>query len=127
MTVRTFPYGVELFEDTYIDLICEPNITDAIDTEVDIFVSWTACRSNGESIYIGGEDYTITNDSDSSTLRIERLTMDRDDMALYHCLVNVTPSSESDYVIGSAPSMGGITLDVNGKLSRNYESCSMLY
>ena len=60
MSVQTFPSGVTLYEETFIDLICDPNITEAVDTEVDISFAWTGPDGNGESIHIGGEGYNVT-------------------------------------------------------------------
>ena len=126
VSVQTLPSEIDegnLYEDTYLDLICDPYITESVDTAVSIFFTWTARDSNGESIDIGGGGYTITNQSNNSTLRIERLAIDRDNMAVYSCLVSVSPSSGSVYIIGSESNMGDITLTVNGKLCTS-ESCS---
>ena len=119
VSVRTFPSEIDedhLYEDTYVDLICDPDITFAVDTAVNISFTWTAHDSNGESIEIRGDGYNINDRFDNSTMRIERLVIDRDNMAVYSCLVSVTPSSGSAYIIGSESNMGDITLTVNSKL-----------
>ena len=120
VSLHTFPSGVDLYEETYIDLVCDPSITEVIDTEVDISFTWTGHDSNGESIDTGGgEGYTISDQSDNSTLRIEQLSISRDNMAVYSCLVNVTPILGSVYILGSESNMGDITLNVNRKLLTN--------
>ena len=117
VSVQTSPSDVILYENTYIDLTCEPNITEAVDTGVDIAFTWTASNGNGDSIdIVGGEEYTITDHPDNSTLRIERLTISRDNMAVYKCLVSVTPSTGSVYITESESIMADITLTVKSKL-----------
>ena len=126
VSVQTFPSEIDeenLYEDTYVDLICDPDISEAVDTAVNISFTWTARGSDGESIEIRGDEYTITNQSSNSTLRIEQLAIDRNNMAVYSCLVSVTPSPGSAYIIGSESNMGDITLTVNGKLCTT-EDCS---
>ena len=126
VSVQTFPSEIDehnLYEDTYVDLICDPDITAAVDTGVNISFTWTARDSNGESINIKGDEYAITDQSNNSTLRIERLAVDRDNMAVCSCLVSVSPSSGSVYIIGSDSNMGDITLIVNGMLCTT-ENCS---
>ena len=124
--MQTFPAQIDedkLYEDTFVDLICDPNVTETVDTAVNLSFNWTASDSNGESIDIRGEGYNVTDQFDNSTLRIVRLTIDRDNMATYICSVSVTPSSGSDHIIGSESNMGNITLTVNGKLCTS-EGCS---
>ena len=114
MSVQTSPSGVALYVGTYIDLICDPNITEAVDTEIDITFTWTAHDSNGQNVDTGGEGYTTTDRSDNSTLRIEQLTMN-DNMAVYSCLVCIIPNSNSAHTTGNESSMD-ITLNIIGKL-----------
>ena len=112
MSLQTFPSDVTLYEDTYIDLICDPTIPEAVDTEVSISFTWTG-PDGGEIIDTGGQGaYTITGETDSSTLRIEQLMLSRDNMAVYSCLVSVTPRSGSAYIVGSESNMADITLTV---------------
>ena len=120
MSVQTLPTQIEdnLYEDTYVNLICDPYITEAVDRAVNISFTWTACGSNGESTDIG-DGYTITDQSNNSTQQIERLDRDRDNMAVYSCLVSVTASSGSVYIIGSDSNMGDITRTVNRKLCKS--------
>ena len=115
MSVQTFPPDVSLYTGTYIDLICHPNITEAVDTGVNISFTWTAHDSNGQIIDIGGEGHTTTDQSANSTLRIEQLTIDYN-MAVYNCLVSIIPNSKSAYINGNESSMDNITLNVIGKL-----------
>ena len=116
VSVQTFPLNVTLYQQTYIDLICDPSIIEAVDTEVNISLTWTAYDKDGRSIDITEGDYNITNQSDNSTLRVDKLLISRDDMAVYGCLVSVTPRSWSPYVTGSESNAGNITLSVRGKL-----------
>ena len=116
MSVQTLPPDVTLYEDTYIDLICDPNIPEAVDTEVDISFTWTGAEGNGNSIDIGEEGYTVTDQPDNSTFRIETLDINRDDMAVYSCSVRVTPKPGSVYIRGIQSNTGSITLSVNGEL-----------
>ena len=117
VSVQTFPSDVTLYADTYIDLICDHNITEAVDTVADISFMWTARDSNGTNIDIGGDGYNISDQSNNSTLRIERLTIPRDDMAVYSCLVSVTPNTGSVYITGNVSNISNLTLSVTGKLS----------
>ena len=119
VSVQTLPSEIDegnLYEDTYIDLFCDPDISEVVDTAVNISFTWTARGSDGESIDIRGDGYNITDQFDNSTLRIERLAIGRDNMAVYSCLVSVTPISGSVYIIGSDSNIDDITLTVNGKL-----------
>ena len=117
VSVQMFPSNVTLYAETYIDLICDHNITEAVDTVVDISFMWTAHDSNGTSIDIGGDGYDISDQSSNSILRIKRLTIPRDDMAVYSCLVSVTPSAGSVYITGNVSNINNLTLSVSGKLS----------
>ena len=117
VSVQTFPSDVTLYADTYIDLICDHNITDTVDTVVDISFMWTAHDSNGTSIDIGSDGYSITDQSNNSTLRIERLAIPRDNMTVYSCLISVTPSAGSVYITGKVSNINDLTLSVSSKLS----------
>ena len=119
VSVQTFPSDVNLYEDTYIDLICDYNITEAVDTVVDISFMWTAHDSNGTSINIGGDEYNITDQSYDSILRIKQLTIPRDHMAVYSCLVRATPIAGSVYITGNISNINNLTLFVSGKLRNN--------
>ena len=127
VSVLTFPSNVtKLYEDTYIDLLCYTNITEVANAGVNISFTWTAHDNHGASIDIEGEGYTITDQSNNSTLRIERLTMKHDNMAVYSCLVSAMPISGSVYITGSESNMDDITLNVSGKLYTN-ENCSNMF
>ena len=104
-----------LYEKTYIDLICDLSVSEVFGIEVNISITWTAHDSNGESIQIGGDEYKVTDQTYNSTLRIGQLNISRDNMAVYSCLVNLTPSSGALYVNGSESYMDDITLTVKGK------------
>ena len=119
VSVQTYPSGVMLYEETYIDLICDHNIPEAVDTGVDIFFTWIGLKSNGESIAIEAADYTTTDQFYNSTLHIRKLSISRDNMAKYSCLVSATLSSGSVYIDRCEPSVGDLTLTVSGKLHTN--------
>ena len=116
-SVQMFPSDVALYADTYIDLICDAIISVTVDTGVNISFVWTAHDSNGTTIDIREDNYTITAQSNYSTVRIKRLSISRDHMAVYNCLVSVTPSSESVYITGNESNIIDITVTVSGKLS----------
>ena len=82
VTVRTEPPDAPVFiTSTYADLVCELDI----DSSDGVNISFTWTGPNG--IVSDGSDYTITDQVDSSTLRIERLNFVRDYNAMYTCVV----------------------------------------
>ena len=106
VTLQTEPPDVAiLIESTYIDLVCDLDIDSG--NVVDMFLfTWTG--PNG--IVTDGTDYTITDQVDNSTLRIEELSVDRDNNAEYTC--SVTAVVGNDTVQGS----NSLTLSVRGML-----------
>ena len=106
VTLRTEPPGATAFnESTYIDLVCDPGI-DSSNGGVFSF-SWTG--PNG--IVSDGSDYAITNQADNSTLRIQRLSVSRDNNAEYTCLVTVVLGN------GTVQGNNSLTLSVQGALN----------
>ena len=82
VTVGTKPPDATIFTTSaYVDLVCDHDIVSS--DGFDISFTWTG--PNG--LVSDGSDYTITDQVDSSTLRIERLNFVRDYNAMYICLV----------------------------------------
>ena len=104
--VRTEPPDVAtLIESTYIDLVCDVDIGNSSGVDM-FFFTWTG--PNG--IVSDGTAYSITDEVDNSTLRIERLSVGRDNNTEYTCIVTA--------VVGSTTFQGNntITLSVRGML-----------
>ena len=108
VTVRTEPLNATLIGSTYIDLVCD------IDSSSggNISFTWT-----GPVSISNGPGYTITEQGDSSTLRINQLDVSRDNNAEYTCSVSVALGNET--VQGS----NSITLSVRGML----KNCFLKY
>ena len=103
VTVRTEPPDVAtLISSTYIDLVCDLHVDST--NGADISFTWTG--PNG--IVGSGSDYTITAQTDRSTLRIRDLEVDRDNRAEYVCLM--TAVLDSDTAWGN----NSVTLRVRG-------------
>ena len=103
VTVGTEPSDATIFTTSaYVDLVCDHDI--ASSDGFDISFTWTG--PNG--IVSNESDYTITDQIDNSTLRIERLNFVRDYNAMYTCLV--TAVLDNVTVQGN----NGITLRVQG-------------
>ena len=121
VTVSTHPVDPRsLIEATYLDIVCTVNISDAVNTGVSVDVEWS---HNGGSPLTNNSDYTIssltmlTSDMYTSTLRIESLSITRDNDAMYSCAVSVLPSPVSSYITGNENNynvilnVAGITLN----------------
>ena len=104
VTVRTEPPDVDtLIASTSIDLVCEVDIDNSSGGDV-FFFTWTG--PNGT--ISDGIDYSIIDQVDSSTLRIEELSVDRDNNTEYTC--SVIAVVDTDTVQGSS----SLTLSVQG-------------
>ena len=103
-----------LIEGTYIDLVCIPLIGGISDTLIDVTITWF----HDESVLTNSTEYTITKTSEQygSSLRIEELQFNRDNLANYICKVKI---SDSLYIIGNENS-SNITLSVKGKCNQLY-------
>ena len=104
-----------LVEGTYIDLVCNVTINDAVNTDVDVNIEWFL---NGGSPLMNSSDYSISpislvSDEYISTIRIEEL-MTSDNGATFSCSVSIQSSSLSNYISGSNRN-SSITLNVEGK------------
>ena len=114
--ITTDPHNVgTLVEGTYIDLVCNVTINDAVDTDVNINIEWSR---NGGSPLMNSSDYSISpislvSDQYISTIRIEEL-MTSDNGATFSCSVSIQPSPLSAYIAGSNGD-SSITLSVEGK------------
>ena len=121
VTVSTHPVDPRsLIEATYLDIVCTVNISDAVNTGVSVDVEWS---HNGGSPLTNNSDYTIssltmlTSHMYTSTLRIESLSITRDNDAMYSCAVSVLPSPVSSYITGNENNynvilnVAGITLN----------------
>ena len=105
-----------LIEATYLDIVCTVNISDAVNTGVSVDVEWSR---NGGSPLTTNSDYTISSltmlgsHMYTSTLRIESLSLTRDNGAMYSCTVSILPSPVSSYITGNENS-NSLTLNVAG-------------
>ena len=80
-------------------------LSDDVDTSITIMRQWL-----GTSLLTSGSDYTITND----TLRINWLSVSRDNGRTITCLVTVIPSVGYFYVLQNSVS-GDTQLSVAGE------------
>ena len=102
--MRTEPPDAPVFiTSTYADLVCELDI----DSSDGVNISFTWTGPNG--IVRNGSDYTITDEVDNSTLRINQINVSRDNNANYTCSVATLLSNETV--------QGHIILDVQGMLA----------
>ena len=105
-----------LIEATYLDIVCTVNISDAVNTGISVDVEWS---HNGGSPLTNNSDYTISSltmlgsHMYTSTLRIESLSITRDNGAMYYCTVSVLPSPISSFITGNENNYN-ITLNVAG-------------
>lgn len=87
VAIATNPPDATLFQGTYIDLQCTVNIPeDYVDVPVNYAIQWE--MPDGTPITTGAE-YNITSDLQSSSLRINLLSVDRDNGTSYRCSVNL--------------------------------------
>ena len=117
VTVSTHPVDPRsLIEATYLDIVCTVNISDAVNTGISVDVEWS---HNGGSPLTNNSDYTISSltmlgsHMYTSTLRIESLSITRDNSAMYYCTVSVLPSPISSFITGNENNYN-ITLNVAG-------------
>ena len=94
-----------LYQDTSVDIRCNVALSDDVDTPITIMRQWF-----GPIPLTIGSDYTITGD----TLRINQLSVTRDNGRLTTCLVTVIPSAEYPYVLQNSIN-GSTQLSVAGE------------
>ena len=94
-----------LYEYTSVDIRCNVTLSDDLDTPITITRQWFA-----PSLLSSGADYNITND----TLRINQLSVSRDNNRNITCLVTVIPSAGYPYVLQSSVN-GSTQLSVQGE------------
>ena len=104
VTLQTEPPGVPLLSLTYIDLVCDVQLDNT--SGVSINFTWTYSQG---SVIVEGTDYTVDNQFDNSTLRIEQLSVERDHNTQYTCSVMVV---QGDMTMKGNDS---VTLNVQGK------------
>ena len=117
VTVSTHPVDPNsLIKARYLDIVCTVNISDAVNTGVSVDVEWS---HNGSFLLTNNSDYTISSltmlgsHMYTSTLRIESLSITRDNGDMYSCNVSVLPSPISSYITGNENN-NNITLNVTG-------------
>ena len=81
-----------------------------------MFVTWARGNNMDTRYHItDSTEYQITYDFGTSTLRIKRVSISRDNMTMYSCMVGLMPIYQSIYLFwGSETGEGNITLFVNG-------------
>ena len=109
--MRTDPPNVVLYEGTYIDLLCALVVNESAIANTTF--TWT--DPDNEEIDGGDGDYTITDQFNTSTLRIESLTVFRDNMAVYTCIVTADPNPGFERNT-SLELSSSVTLTVNGNV-----------
>ena len=117
-------------EGQFLDIVCNVNISEAINTGIDVSITW---QKNGGSSLTNNTDYTISpltsvSNMYTSTLRIESLNhdgSDPDDGAVYSCSVTIQPSPVSPFITGNSNS-DSIALTVAGMVIV-YFYCIVLY
>ena len=103
VTVRIEPPDAAiLFSHTYIDLVCDVHVDSTNGANVSF--NWTG--PNG--IVRSGSDFTITDQADNSTLRIQELKVNRDNTAEYVCVMTAVLDSDT------AQGNNSVTLRVQG-------------
>ena len=106
VTVRTEPPDAPVFiTSTYADLVCELDI----DSSDGVSLSFTWTGPNG--IVRNGSDYTIIDEVDNSTLRINRINVSRDNNARYTCSVTTLLGNQTVLAFNS------LILNIQGMLA----------
>ena len=90
-----------LYEATPVDIICNVTVDDNVDTPYSITQQWLA-----PNLLTSGSDYSISN----NVLRINRLSVSRDDNRTITCVTRVNPSPESLYVLQNIASKSNILI-----------------
>ena len=86
----------------FTDIVCNTTISEAVNTPYTINYQWF-----GPSLLTNGPDYTITSD----TLRINQLSIARDNNRIITCVTTVIPTPGQRYVLQNNAS-GTILLSV---------------
>ena len=108
ITLSINPPGVALYEDTFIDLICNVTVSGSdVDTPVNIILppQW-----EGPDPLIDDDDYELN----GATLRINRLSVSRDNGRNITCRSTVVPTSGSQFILQNSV-QASIQLMVAGK------------
>ena len=127
----TFPVDPSsLIETTYLDIVCTVNISDPVNTGVSVNVEWS---HNGGSPLTNNSEYTISSltmlgsHMYTSTLRIESLSLSRDNGTMYSCTVSVVPSPVSSYITGNENNNSLILIVAGILLNCTYSNSIICY
>ena len=95
-----------VYQGTVLDILCTVSVDSAVDTEVDINITWTRNLSNFMN---------ITNTT-KFTSTITFSPVDTTDSAMYTCTASVAPTaSDSDDVIPSEVGEDTVSIEVKGE------------
>ena len=94
-----------LYENTAVDIRCNVTLSDDVDTPITIMRQWL-----GPSLLISGLDYSV----DGETIRINQLSVSRDNGRTITCLVTLISSAGYPYVLQKSVN-GSTQLSVAGE------------
>ena len=100
-----------VYQGTVLDILCTVSVDSAVDTEVDINITW----SSDPPGQMNGQYVSITNTT-KFTNTITFSPVDTTDSAMYTCTASVAPTaSDSDDVIPSGENSHTVNISVESK------------
>ena len=99
-----------VYQGTVLDILCTVSVDSAVDTEVDINITWSSDPTDP----MNGQYVTITDTKFTSTITFS--PVDTTDSAMYTCTASVAPTaSDSDDVIPSGENSHTVDISVESK------------
>ena len=98
-----------MLEGDSVDLACAVNVNMNVDSPVTIVRQWM-----GPDLITAGPDYSFPNTDTNDTLRINHLTVARDNNRVITCVATILSTSSSQFVLQSGTTSGSTQLNVQG-------------
>ena len=117
--ISVIPNGT-VYQGTVLDILCTVSVDSAVDTEVDINMTWSSDPTDP----MNGQYVTITNTKFSSAITFS--PVDTTDSAMYTCTASVAPTaSDSHDVMPSGENSHTVDIPVESKSAQLVLSLSV--
>lgn len=107
-----------MWEGDSVDLACVVNVDMNVDTDVTIVRQWM-----GPDLIIAGPDYSFPITDTNDTLRINQLTVARDNNRVITCVATILSASGSQFILQSGATSGSTQLNVQGTSTAYVHLC----
>ena len=108
-----------MWEGDSVDLACAVNVDMNVDSPVAIVRQWM-----GPDLITAGPDYFFPSTDTNATLRINQLTVARDNNRVITCVTTILSASGSQFILQSGTTSGSTQLNVQGTSTAYVHVCS---